>query len=80
RATTRRSSPAAATSPATSTTTEGAMPVSDLRRTVRYLLVALVAYALIALGSGHGIQPVELVVFLLGIAALLVASARLQDT
>lgn len=55
------------------------MPPADVRRAVRYLLVVLVAYVLIAIGTGRGIRVLELLVFMAGLLALFVAANRLMD-
>lgn len=55
------------------------MPAGDTRRAVRYLLVGVVAYALLAVGTGHGIQAVDLVVLGAGIVALVLVASRLTD-
>lgn len=55
------------------------MGASDARRAVRYLLVVVIAYTLVSLGSGRGIRPLELVVFALGAVALVLVADRLGD-
>lgn len=55
------------------------MAAGDIRRAVRYLLVAVITYALFALGTGYGIRPAELIVFAAGVVALAVVAHRLSD-
>lgn len=55
------------------------MAATDVRRAVRYLVLALLLYAVLAIGLGRGVRPLEIAIFLLGVAALVIAAGRLQD-
>lgn len=55
------------------------MSTGDVRRAIRYLLVAVFAYVLIAFGVGHGIHPIEGAVFAAGIVGLALVAHRLSD-
>ncbi len=67
----------AGTSPVT--TTEVAMTAGDARRAIRYLLVVVLVYSLIAVATGRGIRPLELAVFAAGVVALAMVAHRLSD-
>lgn len=66
-----------ATSP--DTTTDRTMGAGDVSRAVRYLFVIVIVYALVAIGTGGDVAPIELVVLLAGVLALVAVAERLGD-
>lgn len=55
------------------------MAARDLRRAIRYLLVAVVAYALLAVATGRGLVLLEVAVFVAGLLALALVAERLGE-
>ena len=55
------------------------MSAGDVRRAIRYLLVAVLAYVLIAISVGHGVHPLEVSVLVAGVVVLVLVAHRLSD-